>query len=74
MATLIPNLSPSFIPGLSPGMTQANRLLRLHTPLGAEFGQDVLLAETLKGLEGISGHTEGFTGARKRRGPTGGWA
>ena len=38
-------------------LTQANRLLRLHTPLSAEFGPDVLLAETLKGLEGISGYT-----------------
>ncbi len=39
--------------------TQANRLLRLHTPLGA----NVLLAETLKGVEGISGATNGPTTA-----------
>jgi type VI secretion system secreted protein VgrG len=51
---------------LIPALTQAHRLLRLHTPLG----ENILLAETLKGLEGISGHTsvpadslaEGFTG------------
>jgi type VI secretion system secreted protein VgrG len=51
---------------LIPALTQAHRLLRLHTPLG----ENILLAETLKGLEGISGYTsapadglaEGFTG------------
>jgi type VI secretion system secreted protein VgrG len=37
---------------------QTDRLLRLRTPLSA----DVLLAETLKGIECVSGQAEGVTG------------
>jgi type VI secretion system secreted protein VgrG len=42
----------------SQAFKQTDRLLRLRTPLGA----DVLLAETLKGIECISGQAEGVTG------------
>jgi type VI secretion system secreted protein VgrG len=42
----------------SQAFKQTNRLLRLRTPLGA----DALLAETLKGIECISGQAEGVTG------------
>jgi len=46
-----PELSLSALTALMGDWKQSNRLLRLHTPLGP----DVLLAETLKGIECLSG-------------------
>ena len=34
--------------------TQTDRLMRLHTVLDAEYGPDILMAESMQALEGIS--------------------
>jgi type VI secretion system secreted protein VgrG len=58
----LPDSSSSALAALlgpwSQAFKQTDRLLRLRTPLGA----DVLLAETLKGIECISGQAEGVIG------------
>ena len=38
---------------------QTNRLLRLHTPLDAQYGPDTLIPETLQGCEVISTQNDG---------------
>ena len=49
--TVTSGISSASLTALMAGWKQSDRLLRLHTPLGP----DVLLAETLKGYERISG-------------------
>jgi len=56
--TATSDLSPAALTALMGGWAQSNRLLRLHTPLGP----DVLLAETLKGIECVSGQDASITG------------
>ncbi|NMM10513.1 MAG: type VI secretion system tip protein VgrG [Polaromonas sp.] len=56
--TATSDLSPAALTALMAGWKQTDRLLRLHTPLGP----DVLLAETLKGIECLSGQEASITG------------
>jgi type VI secretion system secreted protein VgrG len=58
MLTDAPSLTPAAVTAWLGGFQQTDRLLRLHTPLGP----NVLLAETLQGIECISSQMPGITG------------
>jgi type VI secretion system secreted protein VgrG len=47
-------MSPSQIAALFQRWTQTDRLMRLHTVLDAQFGPDILMAESMQAIEGVS--------------------